>query len=153
MLGTSSRTNDVVTADAGFFAVKKVIETIRVWWRRARSRRELMALNTRELWEMRLTRGRRHARGPQIVLDGIANKERHMPITVPLVLRGASAELQRDPSPVMSLASRSTPVRGDKAFWIALAILSAMTVAFASMLPPAPPDRAGTATPQWITGL
>lgn len=35
---------------------QKVIETIREWSRRASSRRELMALDTRDLWDLRLTR-------------------------------------------------------------------------------------------------
>jgi uncharacterized protein YjiS (DUF1127 family) len=43
-------------ADASAVAVKRAVETIREWWRRASSRRELMALNTRDLWDLRLTR-------------------------------------------------------------------------------------------------
>jgi uncharacterized protein YjiS (DUF1127 family) len=43
-------------ADAGAIAVKRLIGIIREWWRRASSRRELMALDTRDLWDLRLTR-------------------------------------------------------------------------------------------------
>ena len=43
-------------ADASAVAAKRAVETIREWWRRASSRRELMALNTRDLWDLRLTR-------------------------------------------------------------------------------------------------
>jgi uncharacterized protein YjiS (DUF1127 family) len=42
--------------DAGAVAAKRVIDSIREWRRRASSRRELMALDTRDLWDLRLTR-------------------------------------------------------------------------------------------------
>ena len=51
-----SQANRRPTADAGPGSVKRVIETIREWRRRASSRRELMALDTRDLWDLRLTR-------------------------------------------------------------------------------------------------
>ena len=51
-----SQANRRPMADAGAVSVKRVIETIREWWRRASSRRELMALDTRDLWDLRLTR-------------------------------------------------------------------------------------------------
>jgi len=43
-------------ADTDAVAVRRVIATIREWWRRASSRRELMVLDTRDLWDLRLTR-------------------------------------------------------------------------------------------------
>jgi uncharacterized protein YjiS (DUF1127 family) len=51
-----SQANRRPAPDAGAFAVKKFIEIVREWWRRASSRRELMALDTRDLWDLRLTR-------------------------------------------------------------------------------------------------
>jgi uncharacterized protein YjiS (DUF1127 family) len=42
--------------DASAVSVKRVMRTIREWARRASSRRELMALDTRDLWDLRLTR-------------------------------------------------------------------------------------------------
>ncbi len=51
-----SQANRRPIADASAVAVKEAVETIREWWRRASSRRELMALNTRDLWDLRLTR-------------------------------------------------------------------------------------------------
>jgi uncharacterized protein YjiS (DUF1127 family) len=53
---TMPRTNGWLTADGGSFAVKRIIGTIREWRHRARSRRDLMALDARTLWDMRLTR-------------------------------------------------------------------------------------------------
>jgi uncharacterized protein YjiS (DUF1127 family) len=35
---------------------KKFVETLREWRRRSRSRRDLMTLSDRDLWDMRLTR-------------------------------------------------------------------------------------------------
>lgn len=51
-----SRANGWLSADSVSFAVKRVIETIREWRRRARSRRDLMALDARDLRDPRLTR-------------------------------------------------------------------------------------------------
>ena len=51
-----SQANKRPIADAGTVSAKRTIETIREWWRRASSRRELMALDTRDLWDLRLTR-------------------------------------------------------------------------------------------------
>jgi uncharacterized protein YjiS (DUF1127 family) len=51
-----SQANRRPMADASAVSVKRVIETIREWSRRASSRRELMALDTRDLWDLRLTR-------------------------------------------------------------------------------------------------
>jgi uncharacterized protein YjiS (DUF1127 family) len=51
-----SRASKRSMADAGAVAVKRLVESTREWWRRASSRRELMALNTRDLWDLRLTR-------------------------------------------------------------------------------------------------
>jgi uncharacterized protein YjiS (DUF1127 family) len=51
-----SRANRRPMADAGVVAVKRLIEAVREWWHRASSRRELMALNARDLWDLRLTR-------------------------------------------------------------------------------------------------
>jgi uncharacterized protein YjiS (DUF1127 family) len=56
MLEALSRANGRLPADAGSFAVKRIIETIREWQRRARSRRDLMALDPRDLRDLRLTR-------------------------------------------------------------------------------------------------
>jgi uncharacterized protein YjiS (DUF1127 family) len=56
MLEALSRANGWLTADVGSFPVKKVIETIREWRRRAGSRRDLMALDPRDLRDLRLTR-------------------------------------------------------------------------------------------------
>jgi uncharacterized protein YjiS (DUF1127 family) len=56
MLEALSRAKGWLTADVGSFAVKKVIETIREWRRRARSRGDLMALDPRDLRDLRLTR-------------------------------------------------------------------------------------------------
>lgn len=53
---TPSQASERPMADVGGAAAKKVIETIHEWWRRASSRRELMALDTRDLWDLRLTR-------------------------------------------------------------------------------------------------
>jgi uncharacterized protein YjiS (DUF1127 family) len=53
---TMPRANRGLMADTGVFARKRVIEIVREWWRRASSRRELMALNNRDLWDLHLTR-------------------------------------------------------------------------------------------------
>jgi uncharacterized protein YjiS (DUF1127 family) len=53
---TLSQANRRPIADAGAAALKRAVETIREWWHRASSRRELMALDTRDLWDLRLTR-------------------------------------------------------------------------------------------------
>jgi uncharacterized protein YjiS (DUF1127 family) len=55
MLQALSRVNEWLTVDAGSFAVK-AIETFREWRRRTRSRLDLMALDPRELRDLRLTR-------------------------------------------------------------------------------------------------
>jgi hypothetical protein len=74
-----------------------------------------------------------------------------MPATVPLTLREVSDRLQRGPSPAMSMASRPPLVRNRMPLWIAIAILSAIALAW--VLPPASSYRVATPTPQWITGL
>jgi uncharacterized protein YjiS (DUF1127 family) len=56
MLEALSRANGSPKADAGSLAVKKILGTIREWRRRARSRRDLMALDPRDLRDLRLTR-------------------------------------------------------------------------------------------------
>jgi uncharacterized protein YjiS (DUF1127 family) len=56
MLGASSRTNGRLPADAGSFVVERIIVTIREWWRGARSRRDLAALDPRDWRDLRLTR-------------------------------------------------------------------------------------------------
>jgi uncharacterized protein YjiS (DUF1127 family) len=45
---------------------KRLVETVREWRRRARSRRALMELDDRELWDIHVTRvdGEREARKP-----------------------------------------------------------------------------------------
>jgi uncharacterized protein YjiS (DUF1127 family) len=57
MLEALSRANGRLTADAGSIAIRRIIGTIREWRRRARSRRDLMALDPRDLRDLRLTRG------------------------------------------------------------------------------------------------
>jgi uncharacterized protein YjiS (DUF1127 family) len=53
---TASRETGLTIADA-FPALRgKVIEIIKEWRRRASSRRDLMRLSERDLWDMRLTR-------------------------------------------------------------------------------------------------
>jgi uncharacterized protein YjiS (DUF1127 family) len=56
MLEALSRANGPPKADAGSMAVKRIFGTIREWRRRARSRRDLMALDPRDLRDLRLTR-------------------------------------------------------------------------------------------------
>ena len=56
MNSTMSRANGWFTAQGDSSALKKIIQTIREWRRRARSRRDLMALDARDLWDIRLTR-------------------------------------------------------------------------------------------------
>jgi uncharacterized protein YjiS (DUF1127 family) len=56
MLEALSRANEWLTANAGCFAVKRIIETFGEWRRRARSRQDLMALDPRDLRDLRLTR-------------------------------------------------------------------------------------------------
>jgi uncharacterized protein YjiS (DUF1127 family) len=56
MLGAPSRANGRLPTDAGFFAIKRIIAVIREWLRRARSRRDLMALDPRDWPDLRLTR-------------------------------------------------------------------------------------------------
>jgi uncharacterized protein YjiS (DUF1127 family) len=51
-----SQANRRSIADPGAVSVKRAIEVVREWARRANSRRELMALGTRDLWDLRLTR-------------------------------------------------------------------------------------------------
>lgn len=53
---TLSRANGGLTADGNSFALKRIVKMIREWRRRARSRRDLMALDSRALWDVRLTR-------------------------------------------------------------------------------------------------
>lgn len=52
----SPRANLFVMADAASPVAKRFIETIREWRRRARSRRDLMGLSERELWDLCLSR-------------------------------------------------------------------------------------------------
>jgi uncharacterized protein YjiS (DUF1127 family) len=56
MLGALSRANGRLPADVGSFTVKRIIATIREWRRRAHSRRDLVALDPRDLRDLRLTR-------------------------------------------------------------------------------------------------
>lgn len=65
-ISTSSRQDALAMASAIPALRKKFIETFREWQRRARSRRDLMALSQRDLWDMRLTRAeaRREASKP-----------------------------------------------------------------------------------------
>jgi uncharacterized protein YjiS (DUF1127 family) len=56
MLEALSRANGRLTTGAGSFAVKRIIEAICEWQRRASSRRDLMALAPRDLRDLRLTR-------------------------------------------------------------------------------------------------
>jgi uncharacterized protein YjiS (DUF1127 family) len=51
-----SRVNRRLTAEANSIAVKSFIGTVREWRRRARSREDLMALDPRDLRDLRLTR-------------------------------------------------------------------------------------------------
>jgi uncharacterized protein YjiS (DUF1127 family) len=53
---TSSRRDALATVNAVPALGKKLVETVREWQRRISSRRDLMALSRRELWDMRLTR-------------------------------------------------------------------------------------------------
>lgn len=74
-----------------------------------------------------------------------------MQTTVPLILREASEETHR--SPAISVASRRPLARRRITPWIVAVILGAITLALASVLPPASSYRVATPTPQWITGL
>jgi uncharacterized protein YjiS (DUF1127 family) len=57
MATTTSFRHDVLAmANAIPSMGKKLIETVREWQRRVRSRRDLMALSRRDLWDMRVTR-------------------------------------------------------------------------------------------------
>ena len=76
-----------------------------------------------------------------------------MSTTVPVVLREASDDLQRDRSLGMSRASRPLFVRSRMAFAITVAIWGAIVLALAWVLPPASSYRVATPTLQWITGL
>jgi uncharacterized protein YjiS (DUF1127 family) len=53
---TWSRHDVLAMANAIPSVRKKLVETIREWGRRMGSRRDLMALSQRDLWDMRLTR-------------------------------------------------------------------------------------------------
>jgi uncharacterized protein YjiS (DUF1127 family) len=53
---TLSRANGGLTADGNAFALTRIVKMIREWRHRARSRRDLMALDARALWDVRLTR-------------------------------------------------------------------------------------------------
>ena len=77
----------------------------------------------------------------------------HAPTTVPLVLREESDEPHRGLSPAINMASGAPLVRGRLPGWIAVAILGAIAVALAWVLPPASSYHVATPTPQWITGL
>jgi uncharacterized protein YjiS (DUF1127 family) len=53
---TLSRRDALAIANAIPSLRKKFVETLREWARRSRSRRDLMALSDRDLWDIRLTR-------------------------------------------------------------------------------------------------
>jgi uncharacterized protein YjiS (DUF1127 family) len=53
---TVSRRDSFAIANAIPSLRKKFIETLHEWRRRLRSRRDLMTLSDRDLWDMRLTR-------------------------------------------------------------------------------------------------
>jgi uncharacterized protein YjiS (DUF1127 family) len=53
---TSSRRNAFAIANTFVLLRKKFVETLREWGRRVRSRRDLMTLSDRDLWDIRLTR-------------------------------------------------------------------------------------------------
>jgi uncharacterized protein YjiS (DUF1127 family) len=53
---TSSRHDALAIANAIPSLGIKLVETVREWRRRVTSRRDLLALNQRDLWDMRLTR-------------------------------------------------------------------------------------------------
>jgi uncharacterized protein YjiS (DUF1127 family) len=53
---TSSRRDAFAMANAILSLRKKFIETLREWRSRIQSRRDLMALSDRDLWDIRLTR-------------------------------------------------------------------------------------------------
>jgi uncharacterized protein YjiS (DUF1127 family) len=55
-ISTLSRREALAPANAISSSRTEFLKTLREWLRRSRSRRDLMALNNRELWEMRLTR-------------------------------------------------------------------------------------------------
>jgi uncharacterized protein YjiS (DUF1127 family) len=61
-----SRNTTFAMTDVASWLGKKTVETVRAWQRRARSRRGLMALGERELWDIGLTRidAEREARKP-----------------------------------------------------------------------------------------
>jgi len=56
MFEALSRANQRLTADANSFALRRISATIGEWRRRARSRRDLMALDPSDLRDLRLTR-------------------------------------------------------------------------------------------------
>jgi len=66
MNATLARRKTSAIADAIPSLRKRLVETAREWRRRARSRRALMELDDRELWDIRITRvdGEREARKP-----------------------------------------------------------------------------------------
>lgn len=51
-----SRNDTFAMTDMVSSLCKKSIETFREWQRRSRSRRDLMTLSSRDLWDLRLTR-------------------------------------------------------------------------------------------------
>jgi uncharacterized protein YjiS (DUF1127 family) len=53
---TVSRRDPLAITNAIPSLRKKLVETLREWRRRLRSRRDLMTLSDRDLWDMRLTR-------------------------------------------------------------------------------------------------
>jgi uncharacterized protein YjiS (DUF1127 family) len=52
----SSRRETFAVASATSSLRSKFAATVCEWWRRSRSRRDIMALNERELWDIGLTR-------------------------------------------------------------------------------------------------
>jgi uncharacterized protein YjiS (DUF1127 family) len=63
---TSSHRDAFAMANAILSMRKKFVETVCEWARRVRSRRDLMELSDRDLWDIRLTRAEvaREARKP-----------------------------------------------------------------------------------------
>lgn len=55
-ISTSSRHDAFAMANAVPSLWKTFVEVVREWQRRARSRRDLMALGERDLWDIRVTR-------------------------------------------------------------------------------------------------
>lgn len=56
MSNSTTSPNGWLTVDAASPAIKRFIETVREYWHRSCSRRELMALDARDLHDLRLTR-------------------------------------------------------------------------------------------------